>query len=420
MDALNDFLKKLRSAAAEMRNRDIRIFWIGQCFAMTGIWMLKTSIIWDIYTITDSPMKIGLIGLIEFLPVLCFSLAAGAVIDYFPRRTVLIATQSFFFIETLILFVLSFFDAAGYWTLLALYTLLSMALAIDMTARLSYYISLMGIRNLMIAVSVNTTLMDAARTAGPAASGWLMQHMGFSLCFLLTTPIFAFVVFSLRKIQSPDSHTRGRRIRIVREIGAGIKYIASSRVMLISALIVFIVSLFALNESVILPVFARTVLDRGAEAYAGLLSANAMGTLAGGLVAGVFLMNGRGRGLLFWSAAGLAGIQIFLAPVRSYDTAFWMMILLGVCKICFLNAGNAVFHLNTPNSFRGRIISIYSFLNQSVSPLGGFFAGTVMQYAGGVYGFPVCGLCAALSLWLVFRSFRSAFADWFKPERRGV
>ena len=96
------------------------------------------------------------------------------------------------------------------------------------------------------------------------------------------------------------------------------------------------------------------------------------------------------------------------------------MILLGVCKICFLNAGNAVFHLNTPNSFRGRIISIYSFLNQSVSPLGGFFAGTVMQYAGGVYGFPVCGLCAALSLWLVFRSFRSAFADWFKPERGGV
>ena len=105
---------------ASLKHRDFRIFWIGQCVSLMGTWMQRTALVWLVYTMTDSPFLVGLVGVAQFLPMLFFTLFAGAVVDRFPKRKILIVTQSLLMLQALALTLLAFSDSARYWQLLLL------------------------------------------------------------------------------------------------------------------------------------------------------------------------------------------------------------------------------------------------------------------------------------------------------------
>lgn len=99
--------------------------------------------------------------------------------------------------------------------------------------------------------------------------------------------------------------------------------------------------------------------------------------------------------------------------VRNYPLAMVVMVLIGYCNMIFLNQSNAPFQFNIPNELRGRIMSVYVLLNQGSTPIGSLYVGAVMAIAGGLWGFPACGILALVLLVPLMLLNRPLVSKWF-------
>src|SRR5207245_1918072 len=81
-------------ALRALNHRDFRVFWTGQLVSLIGTWMQSVAQSWLVLQLSGSPLKLGLIGTLQFAPVLLFSVVAGAIADRLPKRRLILATQS--------------------------------------------------------------------------------------------------------------------------------------------------------------------------------------------------------------------------------------------------------------------------------------------------------------------------------------
>lgn len=401
---------------ASLKHRDFRIFWIGQCVSLMGTWMQRTALVWLVYTITNSPFKVGLVGVAQYLPVLLFTLFSGAIVDRFSKRRLLIVTQSLLMLQALALALLTFFHCEQYWLLLLLCTALGLTTTVDMPARLSFFMDLVGKEDIMNAVSLNSTIVNLARIIGPAAAGIVMELGGASVCFFINAVSFLAVIFSLTRIKTVEKPSFPRTQNVVADVKEGLDYIRGSETLVINVIFLAVLCTFAMNSDVIIPVFARTVLGMGAGAYTRLLSAVGLGSLIGAVVMAGLARYGVRKWFLPAAAAGETIILIAMGLCRSYGLVLVMVTLLGILNLMFLNSGNSIFQLYAPEKYRGRVMSVYALITVGSTTFGNFYAGVVMQAFGGWAGWPFCGIAAGLSLWLLLRKKRAVLESWFKQS----
>ena len=226
---------KLRDRAASLldtvfvslKHRDFRIFWTGQCVSLLGTWMQRTALMWLVYTMTDSPFLVGLVGVAQFMPMLLFTLFAGAIVDRFPKRKIIIVTQSLLMVQAVALAALAFSGSAEYWQLLTLCVFLGITTTIDVPARLSFFVYLVGKDDVMNAVSLNSSIVNLARIVGPALAGAVMMEFGAGVCFMLNAVSFLAVLYSLTRIraQEPRALPRAKKRSVVKEVFEGLNYI---------------------------------------------------------------------------------------------------------------------------------------------------------------------------------------------------
>ncbi|MFR5880253.1 MAG: MFS transporter [Cloacibacillus evryensis] len=401
---------------ASLKHRDFRIFWIGQCVSLMGTWMQRTALVWLVYTITNSPFKVGLVGVAQYLPILLFTLFSGAIVDRFSKRRLLIVTQSLLMLQALALALLTFFHCEQYWLLLLLCTALGLTTTVDMPARLSFFMDLVGKEDIMNAVSLNSTIVNLARIIGPAAAGIVMELGGASVCFFINAVSFLAVIFSLTRIKTVEKPSFPRTQNVVADVKEGLDYIRGSETLVINVIFLSVLCTFAMNSDVIIPVFARTVLGMGAGAYTRLLSAVGLGSLIGAVVMAGLARYGVRKWFLPAAAAGETIILIAMGLCRSYGLVLVMVTLLGILNLMFLNSGNSIFQLYAPEKYRGRVMSVYALITVGSTTFGNFYAGVIMQAFGGWAGWPFCGIAAGLSLWLLLRKKRAVLKSWFKQS----
>lgn len=399
---------------SSLKHRDFRIFWIGQCVSLMGTWMQRTALIWLVYTMTDSPFLVGLVGVALFLPMLLFSLFAGAVVDRFPKRKILIVTQSLLMLQAFALAMLAFFNSEQYWQLLLLCAFLGITTTIDMPARLSFFADLVGKEDVMNAVSLNSSIVNLARIIGPAVAGIVMMKFGAAVCFLINALSFLAVIYCLTRIETKDSVAPPQKRNMLEEVKEGLAYIKNDETLYLNAVFLAIVSTFAMNNEVIIPVFAKTVLGMGAGAYTKLLSAAGAGSLAGAVTMASLSKKGVRKWILLVGAAATLSVQVLMAIAWNYALALLFVAKIGFFNLVFLNAGNSIFQVYAPDKYRGRVMSVHSFLTQGSLPVGNFFAGTAMQAFGGWAGYPACGLTAFICLALFMGNKKEVVKGWFR------
>lgn len=402
---------------SSLKHRDFRIFWIGQCVSLMGTWMQRTALIWLVYTMTDSPFLVGLVGVAQFLPMLLFTLFAGAVVDRFPKRKILIVTQSLLMLQAFALAMLAFFNSEQYWQLLLLCAFLGITTTIDMPARLSFFADLVGKEDVMNAVSLNSSIVNLARIIGPAVAGIVMMKFGAAVCFLINALSFLAVIYSLTRIETKDSVAPPQKRNMLEEVKEGLAYIKNDETLYLNAVFLAIVSTFAMNSEVIIPVFAKTVLGMGAGAYTKLLSAAGAGSLAGAVTMASLSKKGVRKWILLVGAAATLSVQVLMAIAWNYALALLFVAMIGFFNLVFLNAGNSIFQVYAPDKYRGRVMSVYSFLTQGSLPVGNFFAGTAMQAFGGWAGYPACGLTAFICLVLFMGNKKEVVKGWFEGAK---
>lgn len=389
-----------------LSHKNFRYFWTGQCISVVGTWMQRTAQQWLVYTLTKSALLLGILGVAQFGPMLLFSLFAGTVIDRYPKKKVLIFTQTALMIQALALAALVWSGHVRYWHVLVLAAFLGLMNTLDMPARQSFIINLVERKDLTNGIALNSAIVNMARIVGPAVSAILMVKFGAAFCFLFNGVSFIPVIIGLLLIKVQAADRKKAHDKILNATLDGLKYIKSNPVILGAVLAMLAVGTFAMNWDVIIPVFADKVLHRGANGYGFLLSASGFGSLVSALFVAARLRSNPSRKLLYASGLLVSLSMVFAYFVHRFGMAVIIIILIGFFNMLFMTLVNSTIQLSVEDSYRGRVMSVYSLAFAGSTPIGNLFAGSITQRFGPGAGFLMCGATAGffilvLMLWIL-------------------
>lgn len=371
---------------------------------------------WLVLELTGSPFKLGVVTALQFLPMLFLVFFTGPFIDYFPKRRIIIAAQTVMMLQALVLAVLVRSGAVQYWQVAALAALLGIVNTVDMPARQSFLIELVGRDDLMNAIGLNSAIFNAARAIGPAAAGVVIAAWGTAACFFVNAASYLAVLAGLSAIRAEASERQVPRVRsVLRDSAEALRTIRSAPVLLTTLSLVAVVSVFAANFNVLVPVFARNELLLDAAGFGFLMSAFGAGALAGAVSLTMFSRFGPRPELLLGSGAGLSIFLIAAGLQRSFGMSALLLALCGWCVVCIYGTANTTVQLNTPDRLRGRVMSIYTMVFAGLSPAGSVFAGSLAHWLRASTTFAVGGLiCGAVFVMVIIK--RGSIPAWRKEQ----
>jgi MFS family permease len=387
-----------------LNHRDFRLFIAGQLISLIGTWMQSVAQSWLVLELTNSAFRLGLIGTLQFGPMLCFSFVAGAVADRLPKRRLIIGTQTALMLQAFTLALLAWRGHVQYWHVALLAACYGLANTLDMPARQSFIVEMTSKDDLTNAIALNSAMFNGARMVGPAVAGLLVDRVGVAPAFGLNGLSFVAVILALSAMRT-EGLPRDRTGNTVRQdIAAGIRYaLGTPRVALILGLLL-VVSLFVINHNVLVPLLARDVLHEGAHGFGLLMAALGLGAITGALALAVFGKSRLPVALLLSAAIVLSALTVVLAAIRSFWPAAVLLTLVGLAQIVFMASCNTTLQLTVPDNLRGRIMSLYAFVFAGVTPIGSFLVGTVAEGFGASAAYAVgggAGLVAVIALALL-------------------
>jgi MFS family permease len=290
------------------------------------------------------------------------------------------------------------------WQVYALAALRGTVLVFDAPARQALTYQMVGPAELPNAVELNSSLFNGARVIGPAIGGVVVAIFGPGLCFAANAVSFLAVLGSLlaMRVHELVSLERGARPRIFAGTWEALRYAQRNRRVRLVLLLVFVVSTFAFNFNVLLPVMAKNTLGAGPEVF-GILSASfGAGALGGALLAATIARASLRLLLLGMVGFGLA--EILLAPAQSVAFAALLLFATGLCFTLWTSNANASLQLGAPDRIRGRVLGLYFYAFLGAQPLGGLFAGWLADSGGTELAFAVGGAITLGATTLAFVS----------------
>jgi MFS family permease len=365
-------------------------FFVGQSISLVGTWMQSVAQSWLVFTLTHSSTAIGAVLALQTLPVLLLGAYGGVIADRVDKRKLMIILQSLMGLQALVLGLLAVTHEVRFWEVCVLAVVLGLNNTFENPARQSFVLEMVGAEQVRNAVSLNSTMVNAARAVGPAVAGLLIASVGVGVCFLVNSLSFVAVVYSLacmdKSALMPSEPTR----RGKGQLRAGFRYVAREPRLGVPLLMMAIVGTLAYEFQVTLPVVAKQTFHGGAPTYGFLTAAMGAGAVVGGLVTAT-----RGRtGLRPLTLAGsLFGVAILLAsisPVLAVE--FVALAAVGWASVTFLATGNSTLQLQSSPSMRGRVMSLWAVAFLGSTPVGGPLIGWIVAVASARVGLAVGGV----------------------------
>jgi MFS family permease len=401
-----------------LRHRNFRLFFTGQLVSLIGTWMQNVGQAWLVLELTHSPFKLGVVSALQFAPMLVLSFPAGVYIDYFNKRKIIIGTQAAFLVLAFTLAVLDWTGVVQYWHVVVLATLLGIVNTIDMPARQAFIIELVGKDDLMNAIAMNSSIFNAARAVGPAIAGLIIGAAGTALCFFVNSLTYLAVLWSLLLMTFASAPGRQQRTyRMLADIREALRSIRETPPVFITILLVAVVSVFATNFNVLVPVFARQELHRDAAAFGFLLSSFGAGALLGAVSLAFLSRSGPKPAYLFGGGMGLSLALILMGFQRSFGISALLLGLAGWSMVTFFGMANTTVQLNTEDRLRGRVMSVYTFTFGGLTPLGSLFAGSAAHWLRAPLTFALGGLICGIVFIAVIMNRRKIGAWGQEPLR---
>ncbi len=396
-------------AYAVFRLANYRRYFAGNMLGIIGHQMLTMAVGWEIYLRTGSALKLGNIGLVQYLPILLFTLPAGQVADRFNRRTIMFCTLALTTVASLVMLWVS----ATHGSLSLIYVCLflnGLARAFQAPARSAFITQIVPREIFANAVAWGSNSFEIATITGPALGGLLIGFYGKPTLVYLVTAVAMFTYIILLagiKVQRPQEQ---REPIHWQEFLVGLKFVWRTKVILASITL----DLFAVllgGAVTLLPIFAKDILQVGPSGLGWLRAAPSIGAV---LMA--FTITHRppiqkaGRTLLL-GVIGFGLATIIFGLSRHFWLSMLMLMLLGACDSISVIIRHTLVQLLTPDHMRGRVSAVNSLFIGTSNELGGYESGLVAEYFGttvsvvsGGIGTLVVVLLVAV-LWPQFRKY---------------
>jgi MFS family permease len=364
-----------------LANRNFALFLAGQGLSLCGTWMQSLAQSWLVYRLTGSPLLLGMVGFVGQAPILALGLVGGVLADRWPRRELLLITQTLALIQAGLLAALTLSGHITVGWIMVLAGLLGIINAVDMPVRQSFIADLVPRADLSSAIGLNSSVFNAARIIGPSAAGFLVAAVGEGVCFLVNALSFLAVIGCLLAIQVPQksSSTHAHAVTFLAE---GLRYAWHTPHVRAALGLIAVLSLTAMPYTILLPVFAAEVLHTNADGLGLLMAATGLGALAGALrIARRTTVRGLGR--LIAKAGLLFGLSLLaLAASTTLWLAVFVLLAVGYGMITGMAGCNTLLQSLVPDQLRGRVMSLYTLFFIGTAPIGSLIAGAMAARVG--------------------------------------
>ncbi len=382
-----------------LRSRNYRLFFMGQGLSLIGTWMQQIAISWLVYRLTDSVFLLGAVTFANQIPAFVLGPFAGVLADKFNRKYVLLVTQFLSMLQAGTLATLVLTDTVQVWHVLTLMALLGTINAFDIATRQAFVIELVEKReDISNAIALNSSMFNMARLVGPSIAGVLIAWVGEGVCILINAVSYVFVLGSLLSLRLKPFVREIQQSNVWDSLRHGFSYAFGFPPIRALILIVGLISLFGMPFSVMLPVFARDILQGGANTLGYLMGASGLGALTGALfLAQRKSVLGLGKVIIFTMTLFGTALMAF-----SFSEILWLslalMLFSGFGMIVTMASCNTLLQTIVDDDKRGRVMSLYATAFMGMAPLGSMLAGSVAEQIGVAYTLLGCGFLCAISV----------------------
>jgi MFS family permease len=378
-----DSVQGVKNILRALRNKNYRLFFIGQGLSLIGTWMQNIAMSWLVYRLTNSPFYLGVVGFSSQIPILLAAPLGGVLADRWNKKNILIFTQALSLLQAAILAILVITGAIQIWHVILMSILLGTVNGFDMPTRQAFVYELVDNRDdLPNAIALNSLIFNGARLIGPTIAGLIIAAAGEGICFLINAVSFipVLVAFAFMKM----GHLKIPRINghVFAGLHDGFKYATNFVPIRVILTLLTFIGLVAMPYSVLMPVFARDILLGNSRTLGFLMGATGVGAITGAL----FLAAQKTVSRL--SSFVVMALSIFAVAIFAFSMSgmLWfsmiMLTLAGFGLMVMIAAVNTVLQTIVDDDKRGRVMSLYSMSFIGMAPFGSLLAGTAAHIIG--------------------------------------
>jgi MFS family permease len=383
-----------------------RALWLGQIVSLTGSQMRIVAVAWQVFQITGSNVAVGMIGVVEVVPLIIFSILGGSIADRMDRRRLMARAQIGLLLSSIALAWVSLAEDPSLAGIFALTALSSALSAVDRPARSAMMPQLVPPEQLSAAMALRQVVFQTTQIVGPAVGGIVIAAWdSVVVVYVIDAVSFLAALVALRWVPSTRSETtRTSQLESIRE---GLRYAFRTPVILSIFLIDLVAMVFGMPRAVF-PALAENTFEVGAEGLGLLFAAPSVGALVGALATGwVHRVRRQGRAVLaavtIWGLAiAAAGLCLFSMPLTLLFLA-----LAGAADVVSAIFRGTMLQRTTPDELRGRVSALNLMVVTGGPRLGDAEAGLVAGVTGAPASVVIGGLACLGGTALVGAAFPS-------------
>ncbi|WP_329120976.1 MFS transporter [Streptomyces sp. NBC_01465] len=383
------------SMFSSLKIRNYRLFATGAVVSNTGTWMARITQDWLVLSLTGSSAAVGITTAMQFLPMLLFGLYGGVIADRFPKRKLLLTTQSAMGLGGLFLAVMTLSGNVEVWHVYATAFFTGLVTVVDNPSRQSFVSEMVGPDQIRNAVSLNSANFQSARLIGPAVAGVMTAAVGPGWAFLANGLSFIAPLTGLMLMRTSEFHPAPRRARGKGQLREGLNYVSKHPELIWPIVLVGFIGTFGFNFPIWLSAFANDTFHGGSGMYGFFNTLMAIGSLVGALLAA---RRGTSRLRVLAGAAIAFGV---LQVAASMAPTLWLFVLLlvpiGILGLTVNVTANSTIQMGTDPEMRGRVMALFMMVFTGGTPLGGPLFGWLTDTYGVRVSFALGGIICAVA-----------------------
>lgn len=403
-------LQTYASSFAPLKNRNLRIYLGGQAVSLLGTWMQAAAQSWVIWELTHTESALGIVVMLNTLPLFLLAPWAGSLADRLNRRAILLITQS---VAMTLAFALAFLiqtNLVQIWHIYLFAFTLGVVNALDFPAQQAFIGDLSGMAQIRQAITLNIMGLQVARMLGPAIAGVLLKLVGAAAAFWINGASFFVVLLSLLAVRSHQAESKRKNGR--GHFRETLDFVRSQPRMMDLMIFATLLTFFGFSIFNLLPSVAEKTLHGDAQTFGILMGSSG----AGALISTVILLplsQARKRvGIIVNGAAAWMGAFFLLLSIsNSTPLSITAIFCVSLGAPLVLTTSLGVLQLMAPDAMRARIISLFTMITFGSQPLASIIVGYSAEFLGTQTAILVNALCLLIGAALMF-FFRDGLRQW--------
>jgi MFS family permease len=388
------------------RHRPVFLLWLARVSTSIAYQMQVVAVGWQIYLMTSSPMQLGLVGLMQFIPQFALVLIAGHVVDQHDRKRIMLSAQS---IEACAVAVLAAATALGLATsalILAAVFVLGAARSFEATTLQTIPPAIVPPAVLPRVIAQLSSATQTATIVGPAVGGALLI-LGTSYVYAICALLFLGSTILVWCI--PMERATAKRTPLSFDtLFAGVNFVRCNPIVLGAMSLDMFAVIFA-GATALLPIFARDIFAVGSWGLGLMRAAPAFGALTSSFIIARWPLTRR-VGIVMYAAVAMFGLATILFGLStSFIFSIVMLIVIGASDMLSVVIRQPIIQLETPDSMRGRVSAVNSLFIGTSNQIGEFRAGVTAELFGTIPSVLIGGIGTLLVVLIWIRAFPTLF-----------